>query len=110
MSLIAVLNCGRWHSYKRSKIKNKQTVHLHKLDDCHKEFMMTTCFNPLCSEWYLFCLAFIVRVHDFSKFLDEYILDLVFGVYISVVLRLCCLCLTLLHSKEYRHHMGLPCL
>lgn len=91
-------------------MNNKQAVHLHKLDDCHKEFMMTISFNPLYSEWYLFCLAFIVRVHDFTKFLDEYILDLIFGVYTSVVLTLCHLRLTSLHSKEYRHHMGLPCL
>jgi hypothetical protein len=67
-------------------MNNKQAVHLNKLDDSHKEFTITTSFNPLYSEWYLFCLAFIVRVYEFSKFLDEYILDLIFGVYTSVVL------------------------
>ena len=43
--------------------------------------MMTTSFNPLCSEWYLFCLAFILRFHDFSIFLDERILYLIFEAY-----------------------------
>ena len=75
-------------------------VHLHLHGVFHKEFMMTTCFNPLCSEWYLFCLAFILGLHDISKFLYQCILYLIFGAYTSVVLRLCCLCLISLACKR----------
>jgi hypothetical protein len=61
---------------------------------------MTTCFNPLCSEWYLFCPVFILRLHDFSTFLDHYILYLISGAYTSAVLRLCCLRLISLACKR----------